>query len=281
MWTVLAAACVCPRGLAAVRRRARAFHDAGGSLDRLIARNDREGAFDELAVALWLVQLALGIAHMHAHGVIHRDLKARRPRRAAPRHASTRARKAAAALTAPVARAQPANIFMSRSGVLKIGDLGGCRLVARPEESPCGGAYGSPLYLCPEVWCLRACTEKSDVWSLGCVVYELMALRPPFSAPELAHKVLNASPQPLPAGCSVELRDLVGRMLEKDPERRISSGELLGWPYVQRHLARWMRVARAPPAGPARHHAVSGPASDDVGESRCVARTFLQAGVYT
>ena len=56
MWTVLAAACVCPRGLAAVRRRARAFHDAGGSLDRLIARNDREGAFDELAVALWQVQ---------------------------------------------------------------------------------------------------------------------------------------------------------------------------------------------------------------------------------
>ena len=36
---------------------------------------------------------------------------------------------------------------------------------------------------------------------------ELMALRPPFSAPELVHKVLNASPQPLPAGCSVELRD--------------------------------------------------------------------------
>ena len=91
MWTVLAAACVCPRGLAAVRRRARAFHDAGGSLDRLIARNDREGAFDELAVALWLVQLALGIAHMHAHGVIHRDLKARRPRRA----------------TLPLARAKP------------------------------------------------------------------------------------------------------------------------------------------------------------------------------
>ena len=205
-----------------MRRRARAFHDAGGLLDRLIARNDREGAFDELAVALLAsTQLALGIAHMHAHGVIHRDLKARRPRR--------RAR-----ATLPLARASRRRL----DGTCRACAAGqhlhepqrrtqdrrprGLQAGSAPGGVAVRGAYGSALYLCPEVWCLRACTEKSDVWSLGCVVYELMALRPPFSAPELAHKVLNASPQPLPAGCSVELRDLVGRMLEKDPERRIS-----------------------------------------------------------
>ena len=211
-------------------------------LDRLIARNDREGAFDELAVALASTARARH-AHMHAHGVIHRDLKARRPRRAAPRRFPRAP--AAAALTAPVARAQPAGNFMSRSGVLKIGDLGGCRLVARPEESPCG-APTAALYLRPGGPCLRA-HRKSDVWSLGCVVYESWRCARPSPRPtrtQGAARVAAAASRRLLG----ELRDLVGGMLEKDPERRISSGELLGWPYV--HLARWMRVARAPPAGP-------------------------------
>lgn len=85
---------------------------------------------------------------MHKSGTLHRDLK-------------------------------PANIFITRSGVVKVGDLGGCVMVENLED-PIESEYGSPIFICPEVWQSSVCSHKSDVWSLGCVVYVLMAQRPPF-----------------------------------------------------------------------------------------------------
>ena len=143
MWTVLAAACVCPRGLAAVRRRARAFHDAGGSLDRLIARNDREGAFDELAVALWLVQLALGIAHMHARRDPPRPQGSPpAPRRAAPRfHSRAQSRRRLDGTCRACAAGQHLHEPQRRTQDRR---PRGLQLVARPEESPCGAPTAAP-----------------------------------------------------------------------------------------------------------------------------------------
>ena len=87
---------------------------------------------------------------------------------------------------------------------------------------------GSPLYLGPEVWRDGVCSRKSDVWSLGCVVYELMTHLPPFEAPELAYKVLTVEPRPLPSCYNEELRGLVtGRMLRKEASGRPSAEQLV------------------------------------------------------
>ena len=97
---------------------------------------------------------------------------------------------------------------------------------------------GSPLYLSPEVWQTGTCSHKSDVWSIGCVAYELLAHRPPFAAPELAYKVLTTTPAPLPALYSAALKKLVFEMLHKEPGARPGTEELLRHPSMACHIKR-------------------------------------------
>lgn len=177
----------------------------GGSLDTLIQQN---APIDEELVCAWLAQIILGIEHMHSRNLLHRDIK-------------------------------PANIFITQSGLVKIGDLGCCKLLAEPDEQ-CSSDYGSPLYLSPEVWRAATCSHKSDIWSVGCVVYEMLAQVTPFAAPELAYKVLTDSPPPLPNHVSATLRDIIFCMLEKEPSKRPSAAELLRMPAIGQHVKRWL-----------------------------------------
>lgn len=80
----------------------------------------------------------------------------------------------------------------------------------------------------------------SDVWSLGCILHELLALRPAFAAQSIRQvkaKVLLGAAGPLPPACSPELRGLVAAMLEADPEKRITMPQLLELPAVAPRLA--------------------------------------------
>jgi hypothetical protein len=110
---------------------------------------------------------------------------------------------------------------------------------------------GSPLYLSPEVWQSARCSHKSDIWSIGCVAYELLTHRPPFSAPELAHKVLTSTPLPLPGVYSPSLTRLVFDMLRKDPNARPGSTELLQHPSLSSFVKRWLAAGFSPLDGPA------------------------------
>lgn len=190
----------------------------GGALDSLIARNGTSQGtpLEEELVGTWFAQIILAMEHMHKRKLLHRDIK-------------------------------PANIFITQSGLVKIGDLGCCALLKKPDET-CSSDYGSPLYLGPEVWQLGTCSHKSDIWSVGCVVYELLAGSPPFEAPELAYKVLTAAPPPLPERYSAGLRELVFDMLQKDPEVRPSAAELLAKPNMGPHVKRWLAAAFSAPA---------------------------------
>lgn len=182
----------------------------GGSLDTLIERN---APFDEELLCTWLAQIILGIEHMHSRNLLHRDIK-------------------------------PANIFITQSGLVKIGDLGCCKLLSQPDEK-CTSDYGSPLYLSPEVWKEASCSHKSDIWAIGCVMYELLAQKPPFAAPELAYKVLHTDPPPLPERYSADLRKLILEMLSKDPEVRPSAAELLRKPSLGHYVQRWLAAAHS------------------------------------
>jgi NIMA (never in mitosis gene a)-related kinase len=91
---------------------------------------------------------------------------------------------------------------------------------------------GTPFYMSPELVSGRGYDEKSDIWALGCVLYEMAALRPPFSSilrseEELKRNITTSVPKRLPGMYSEGLAGCIFRMLDKDPARRPSASELL------------------------------------------------------
>jgi len=91
---------------------------------------------------------------------------------------------------------------------------------------------GTPYYLSPEICEDKPYGKKSDIWSLGCVLYEIAALTLPFQArnlPALAHRIMTKSPEPLPAShrYSLQLQRLVSSLLNKKPENRPSIVNIL------------------------------------------------------
>jgi serine/threonine protein kinase len=113
-----------------------------GDLKRIIKHARTESEFlDEAKVWEYIGQIASALDHMKSKRIMHRDLK-------------------------------PANIFISSEGVLKVGDLG----LGRQLSSQTIEAYsrvGTPLYMSPEVLNGQGYDWKSDIWSLGCIAYEL------------------------------------------------------------------------------------------------------------
>lgn len=128
---------------------------------------------------------------------------------------------------------------------MKLGDLGCCKMLQRPDEATTN-EYGSPQYLSPEVWQHGICSHKSDIWSIGCVAYELLSFVPPFKEPSLLNKVLTAHAAPLPPHYSAGMRDLVFRALHKDPSQRPGSTELLEDAAIAHHLKKWLAAAHSP-----------------------------------
>ena len=96
----------------------------------------------------YIHQIASALAHMHKKRIMHRDLK-------------------------------PANIFIDNNGDLKVGDLGLSRQLSS-QTFEAFSRVGTPLYMSPEVLQGKGYDWKSDVWSLGCIAYELCMLRSPF-----------------------------------------------------------------------------------------------------
>ena len=151
---------------------------------------------------------------------------------------------------------KPANIFISGANVLKLGDLGLGRVFSN-ESVEAFSKVGTPLYMSPEVlhgqvrvriepckgapqhlqkrYATDVCIPqgydfKSDVWSLGCLLYEFATLKSPFEAPnqtlyDIFKRINNGEFDQLPDVFSQELRSLVSRMLAKDPRRRPTAAE--------------------------------------------------------
>jgi eukaryotic-like serine/threonine-protein kinase len=161
-------------------------------------------------VADYAIQALDGLAHAHAVGIVHRDLK-------------------------------PANLFLAccpdGSNVIKLLDFGISKAMAgKPEDKRLTGQHvlGSPVYMSPEQ--LRNAPDidaRADLWSLGVVMYELLAGRPPFDGEgvgEIFAAILEQSPVPLSELCPnvpLALSNVIAKCLERDPKDRWSNaGEL-------------------------------------------------------
>ncbi|XP_064360962.1 serine/threonine-protein kinase Nek5 isoform X3 [Dromaius novaehollandiae] len=181
----------------------------GGDLMKRI--NMQHGVlFDEDQILNWFVQIALGLKHIHDRKILHRDVKAQ-------------------------------NIFLSNNGkVAKLGDFG----IARELNNTMELAYtcvGTPYYLSPEICENRPYNNKTDIWSLGCVLYELCALKHPFegnSLHQLVLKICRGHFQPVSPNYSYDLRILISQLFKISPRDRPSINSILRKPFLEKFIVR-------------------------------------------
>lgn len=178
---------------------------AGGDLGTRIKAMKLAGTvFTEAQVSRWFVQILLGLSFMHSKNIMHRDLK-------------------------------PHNIFLSSEGdKALIGDFGVCRVLESKHELA-QTITGTPYYLSPEVFQRKPYSFKSDIWALGCILFELASLSVPFDAIDVAGlsvKVCRGSNPTFPSRYSSQLRELFQSLMQRDHRSRPSADELLARPFV-------------------------------------------------
>eukprot|EP01017_Pseudomicrothorax_dubius_P047592 TRINITY_DN8570_c0_g3_i4.p1 TRINITY_DN8570_c0_g3~~TRINITY_DN8570_c0_g3_i4.p1 ORF type:complete len:552 (-),score=113.95 TRINITY_DN8570_c0_g3_i4:44-1699(-) len=182
------------------------FVDGGDLLQKIREHATNRTAFAEEDVWAFAIQMLKGLRTLHEMSILHRDLKC-------------------------------ANVFMSRSGrVVKIGDLNVAKVARNGFLST---QTGTPYYASPEVWRDETYNAKSDVWSLGCVLHEMLALKPPFRAPDmegLFRKVQKGQFERIPARYSQELAEFVAQCLTLNPKHRPSCEDLLSFPCILRRI---------------------------------------------
>ena len=116
---------------------------------------------------------------------------------------------------------------MTKSGKLKIGDLGVAKEV---KESHTHTVVGTPYYLSPELWEEKPYNNKSDIWSLGCILYELCTLKHPFDAKTqggLFLKIIKEDYEPISSIYSGTLADIINGWLQKNWKDRPSINDIL------------------------------------------------------
>jgi NIMA (never in mitosis gene a)-related kinase len=129
-----------------------------------------------------------------------------------------------------------ANVFLCKDGTVKIGDMNVSKIAKK------GLLYtqtGTPYFASPEVWNERPYDSKSDIWSCGCLIYEMAALKVPFRAESmegLYKRVINGKFKKLPSHFSVDLNNFVKLMLKVNPMHRASAEKLLSLPMIKKRM---------------------------------------------
>ncbi|XP_044300103.1 serine/threonine-protein kinase Nek5 isoform X1 [Varanus komodoensis] len=183
----------------------------GGDLMKRI--NMQHGVlFDEDKILGWFVQICLGLKHIHDRKILHRDVKAQ-------------------------------NIFLNNSGITaKLGDFGIARMLSNTMEFA-RTCIGTPYYLSPEICENRSYNNKTDIWSLGCVLYELCTLKHPFegdSFPHLVLKICRGHFIPVSTKYSYDLRSLISQLFKTSPKDRPSINSILKKPFLEKQIRKYL-----------------------------------------
>ncbi|KAL4502417.1 hypothetical protein ABPG72_012004 [Tetrahymena utriculariae] len=154
---------------------------------------------NENKIWLFFLQMLLGLHNIHQQKVLHRDFKTM-------------------------------NIFLTKNSTeIRIGDLGVAKFLGN-TNTLAKTMVGTPYYLSPEICEEKPYNEKSDIWSLGCILYELCTFKHPFEASNqgaLVIKILKNKVEPLPSMYSRELQSIVNLLLTKDHQKRPDTISLL------------------------------------------------------
>lgn len=187
----------------------------GGDLAFYIKENARDKQrFQEEQIMHYFVQMLQALQYIHAERILHRDLKT-------------------------------SNLFLTKKrSIVKLGDFGISRVLEGSIEAAIT-VVGTPYYMSPEVCENKPYTFKSDVWSLGCVLYELCMLKHAFSADNLlglVYKIVSDKYEPIPKRYPQTLNTLIKGMLTKVADQRPSVRDLLEDPYVQSFINEYVRT---------------------------------------
>ncbi|KAL2757692.1 hypothetical protein ACRALDRAFT_1047703 [Sodiomyces alcalophilus JCM 7366] len=129
---------------------------------------------------------------------------------------------------------KPENVFLDENNSVKLGDFGLSKMI---QSHDFASTYvGTPFYMSPEICAAEKYTLKSDIWSLGCIIYELCAREPPFNAKshfQLVQKIKEGKVAPLPDIYSPELMGTIKDCLRVNPDRRPDTAQLLNLPVVR------------------------------------------------
>ena len=181
------------------------FADGGDLYQKIVEHKKTATFFEETDIWRIFIQLVKGLKALHDLKILHRDLKS-------------------------------ANVFLLKDGTAKLGDLNVSKVARR------GLGYtqtGTPYYASPEVWKDQPYDNKSDIWSLGCVLYEMITLRPPFRAQNmegLYNKVIKGQLNKIPERFSNELFEIVKLLIQVNSDLRPSCDDILKNKIIQKRI---------------------------------------------
>lgn len=182
------------------------FADGGDIASKIRKLKEHHERFQENTIWSCLIQILEGMSFLHKNKVIHRDLKC-------------------------------ANIFLTKKGEVKIGDLNVSKL---SKQQFLKTQTGTPYYISPEIWLDKPYNEKADIWSIGCVIYEMCTGNPPFTGTNfrnLSLNILNGKYNPISSSIySKDLSDVIALMLKKDPNDRPSCEILLNNAIIKKRI---------------------------------------------
>lgn len=185
-------------------------YEGGGSIAKLL---ERYGSFKENLVRLYSRQILEGLEYLHAHNVIHRDIKG-------------------------------ANVLVDSNGVCKLADFGGAKKIYRKSKDETGlysSLIGTPYWMAPEVIKQTGHGRQADIWSFGCTVIEMATGKPPWSEQKNIFSALffighSTKPPPFPSNFSNEGKDFLKIIFKRNPGDRANVRELLNHPFITNKL---------------------------------------------
>ena len=147
----------------------------------------------------WFVQLCLAVQYIHERKILHRDLKSQ-------------------------------SIFLTKQGDIVLGDFGIARVLKNNKREMASTVIGTPYYMSPEIMESKPYDFKSDLWALGCILFEASSLRNAFEAQDmngLVMKIVRGRPRAMPGHYSAGLKALVTGLLSKNPSKRPPIAKIL------------------------------------------------------
>ncbi|XP_025023461.1 serine/threonine-protein kinase Nek1 isoform X4 [Python bivittatus] len=182
----------------------------GGDLFKKI--NAQKGIFfSEDQIMDWFVQICLALKHVHDRKILHRDIKSQ-------------------------------NIFLTKDGTIQLGDFGIARVLNSTVELA-RTCIGTPYYLSPEICENKPYNNKSDMWALGCVLYEMCTLKHAFEAGNMKNlvlKIISGSFPPVSARYSHELRSLISQLFKRNPRDRPSVNSILEKMFIVKRIEKFL-----------------------------------------